>query len=73
MLLLIQPLCLFYKNVLRPEISDIVERFCEHERFVHKQQHGQFFFRYFINLNTGEAVLNIIAHASSFTKFIFMW
>ena len=25
-----------------------------------------------MNLNTGEVVLNIIAHASGFTKFIFM-
>ena len=31
-----------------------------------------FLFRYFINLNTGEAVLNIIAQASGFTKLIFM-
>ena len=31
-----------------------------------------FLFRYFINLNTGEAVLNIIAQASGFMKFIFM-
>ena len=30
-----------------------------------------FLFRYFINLNTGEAVLNIIAQASGFTKLIF--
>ena len=31
-----------------------------------------FIFRYFINLNTGEAVLNIIAQASGFTKLICM-
>ena len=31
-----------------------------------------FLFRYFINLNNGEAVLNIIAQASGFTKLIFM-
>ena len=31
-----------------------------------------FIFRYFINLNTGEAVLYIIAHASGFMKFIVM-
>ena len=30
-----------------------------------------FLFRCFINLHNGEAVLNIIAHASGFTKFIF--
>ena len=31
-----------------------------------------FLFCYFINLNTGEAVLNIIAQASGLTKLIFM-
>ena len=31
-----------------------------------------FLFRYFINLNTGEVVLNIIVQASGFTKLIFM-
>ena len=31
-----------------------------------------FLFRYFINLNTGEAVLNIIIQDSGFTKIIFM-
>ena len=31
-----------------------------------------FLFRCFINLNTGEAVLNIIGQASGFTKLIFM-
>ena len=35
--------------------------------------YNNFFFRYFINLNTEEAVLNIIAHASGFTESIFMW
>ena len=36
------------------------------------QQSLFFYFVYFINLNTSEAVLNIITQASDFTKFIFM-
>ena len=63
---------MFYMLLLTQPLSSFL--WVKRKQGVNEQQRiQQFFFRYFINLNTGEAVLNIIVHASGFTKFIFMW
>ena len=76
-LLLMQPLFSYYlqRRYTKPEICTLT---CKRYYLIDPKYFKvpfffniDFLFRCFINLNTGEAVLNIIGQASGFTKLIF--